>query len=346
MSNFDPNAAASGDSGVFGLPYSTDESTMVLIPIHWEPTVSYGRGTAAGPDLILEASRQVDLFDLDLGRPYEAKIAMADADPEIAVWNREALPLADEVIQSLDQAQTPEIQKKIERVNVLGAKLNSRVYDLVKQALDQGKIAGVIGGDHSVPLGAFKAAGEKFGSFGILHFDAHFDLRDAYEGFQYSHASIMRNAIETVPEITKLVQVGIRDFCEEENQFAQAHSERIMPWFDRRLQDRKIEGIPFARTAAEIIAELPEKVWVSFDIDGLDPRYCPNTGTPVPGGLEYSEALRLFREVVSSGREIIGFDLVEVSAGENPESEWDGNVGARLLYSLCGWTLKSQNKIG
>lgn len=346
MSQFNPNAAATSDSGIFGLPYSTEESSLVLIPVPWEPTVSYGRGTAKGPDLILEASRQVDLFDLDLGRFYEAGISMLEPDVEIAKWNREARPLADAVIQNLDRADSAEMKKNIETVNVLSSKLNQRVYESVQNVLKQNKIAAVIGGDHSVPLGAFKAAAERFGSFGILHFDAHFDLRNAYEGFQFSHASIMRNAVESVSDITKLVQVGIRDFCEEENQFALDHKDHIIPWFDRRLHDRKLEGIPFSRTAAEIVADLPSKVWISFDIDGLDPRFCPNTGTPVPGGLDYYEAIRLFSEVVTSGREIIGFDLVEVSAGENVESEWDGNVGARLLYSLCGWTLKSQNKLG
>lgn len=345
MSQFDPNAAASSDSGIFGLPYSSEEASLVLIPVPWEPTVSYGRGTAKGPELILEASRQVDLFDLDLGRFYEAGISMLEPDAEIANWNQEALPLADEVIQNLDRADSPRMKQNREQVNSLSSKLNQRVYDLVRDVHQKNKIAAVIGGDHSVPLGAFKAAAERFGSFGILHFDAHFDLRNAYEGFQYSHASIMRNAIESVSEVTKLVQVGIRDFCEEENQFALDHKDRIIPWFDRRLHDRALEGIPFSRTATEIVADLPAKVWISFDIDGLDPRFCPNTGTPVPGGLDYYEAMRLFSEVVASGREIIGFDLVEVSAGRNSESEWDGNVGARLLYSLCGWTLKSQNKL-
>ncbi|MDF2694021.1 MAG: Agmatinase [Labilithrix sp.] len=106
-----------------------------------------------------------------------------------------------------------------------------------------------------------------------------------------------------------------------------------------------MEGEPFAQIAREIAAALPNKVWISFDIDGLDPRYCPHTGTPVPGGLELQEAIAVIREVVRAGKTIVGFDLNEVAPNlANEEDEWDGNVGARLLYKLVAFTLASQGK--
>jgi agmatinase len=114
-------------------------------------------------------------------------------------------------------------------------------------------------------------------------------------------------------------------------------------YFDEDLNQRKFSGENWSKTASEIVSQLPQNVWVSFDIDGLDPRFCPNTGTPVPGGLDFQEAVYLIAAVVRSGRTIIGFDLNEVAPSPNGD-EWDANVGARLLYKLCAWTLASQKK--
>ena len=129
-----------------------------------------------------------------------------------------------------------------------------------------------------------KAIAEKFGDFGILQIDAHCDLREAYEGFVYSHASIMYNALEEIPAITRLVQVGIRDYCEEEWEYIRQSNGRIVTYFDKDIKERQYEGDNWKAIADEIIQQLPEKVYLSFDIDGLDPKLCPNTGTPVQGG--------------------------------------------------------------
>jgi agmatinase len=196
---------------------------------------------------------------------------------------------------------------------------------------------GVIGGDHSVPLGAIKSIHEKYaGEFGVLHIDAHADLRIAYEGFTWSHASIMYNLMTSQHPPNKLVQVGIRDFCEEEVDFIRERKD-IDTYFDLHLKKRMMEGESWKNLCIEIVSHLPDKVYVSFDIDGLDPTLCPNTGTPVPGGLSFAEALGLLRTICESQRKIVGFDLNEVSGGPTRE-EWNGNVGARLLYKLCGWT--------
>ena len=232
-------------------------------------------------------------------------------------------------------------------MNALSEKVNRLVDEETTRWTDRGKIVALIGGDHSVPLGAFRAVGRKHpAGFGVLHFDAHSDTRDAYEGFQYSHASIMHNALREVPELKKLVQVGIRDVCEQEVDLIRASRERVKTFFDRDLKRKQLAGTPWTTIAKEIVSTLPQEVWVSFDIDGLDPRYCPNTGTPVPGGQSFEEANEVLRALVASGRKIIGFDLNEVAPNvKNPDDEWDANVGARLLYKLGAWTLASRGLV-
>jgi agmatinase len=346
MSYFNPNAAAGADSGVFGLPYTEKESALVLIPVPWEATTSYGGGTSEGPSAILEASRQVDLFDLDVTKPYEAGLFMRKESAEVRGWNEVAKAHAQKIIEVGGNIEgNSSLEKSLALVNEHGAKLNRYVYEQTRDVLAQGKIAAIVGGDHSVPFGAFQAIAEKRPGFGILHFDAHSDTRKAYEGFEWSHASIMYNALENISGISKLVQVGIRDVCEEEIEYNASKKERVKTFFDRNNQRRKIEGAQWSLIAREIVSGLPKEVWVSFDIDGLDPRFCPHTGTPVPGGLDFSEACYVLHALVQSGRKIIGFDLNEVAPDlENKGDEWDANVGARLLYKLCAFSLASQGK--
>jgi len=201
--------------------------------------------------------------------------------------------------------------------------------------LEKGIYVGIIGGDHSVPLGFLKALAEKHSDFGILQIDAHHDLRNSYEGFTFSHASIFNNALE-IQNISKLVQVGIRDYCDEEVEKVSDEGDRISVFYDQQLKENRFCGLNWNLQCEKIIKELPEKVYISFDIDGLDPKLCPNTGTAVPGGLEFSETIFLLKKLVESGRKIIGFDLCEV--GNN---EWDASVGARVLFKLCNLMGKS-----
>jgi len=344
--SFDPNAPAQPGSGIFGLPHSEEEALVVLVPVPWEATTSYGGGAAHGPSAILDASMQVDLFDLDVERPYQHGIHMLPIADEVLAWNEQGKAAAQDVIQHGGAGDDPELARAVAVVNSLSEKVNDRVEREVQRLLSANKVVGVVGGDHSVPYGALRALAKHLRRpFGVLHFDAHSDTRDAYEGFEHSHASIMFNVLKGVPEVDKLVQVGIRDVCEAEVQFCEAQGSRVSIFYDRTLAMRKMDGEPFSAIAREIAQALPNEVWVSFDIDGLDPRYCPHTGTPVPGGLELAEAVAVLREVVRAGKKIVGFDLNEVAPNlSDDEDEWDGNVGARLLYKLVGFTLASQGK--
>jgi agmatinase len=339
MPVFNPNAAAAADSGIFGLPYTAAEAKLVLIPVPWEVTTSYGGGTSQGPAAILQASKQVDLFDRELGNFYEAGIAMLSASPEVQAWNAQARQTAQAIIEVGGISADPGLQQAATEVNTYSEKLNHYIYQETRHLLAQGKLVGLVGGDHSTPFGAIQAFLEKHPQMGILHFDAHADLREAYEGFEFSHASIMYNVMTKTP-LTQLVQVGIRDFCEEEFNFIQQHSKRITTFFDATLVEQKMQGQSWSQICEQIVQCLPKEVYISFDIDGLDPRFCPHTGTPVPGGLDFNEALYLIKQVAQSGRKIIGFDLNEVAPDLSPTAtEWDANVGARLLYKLCGWVL-------
>ena len=181
----------------------------------------------------------------------------------------------------------------------------------------------------------------------MLHFDAHADLREAYEGFSWSHASIMFNVIQHIPRVSKLVQVGIRDFGEREHEKIQNSKGRIHTLFDAEWQRAKQEGANLRELARKTLAELPQKLYVSFDIDGLEPALCPNTGTPVPGGLTWTEALLWLEELSKSGKQVVGLDLNEVNPGD-PEwvgegtDSWDAIVGARLLYRMIGAALPAR----
>jgi agmatinase len=230
------------------------------------------------------------------------------------------------------------MRKTLKEVNEGGFFLNHWVYQHTKELLDKGKLVALLGGDHSTPLGFMKAIGEKHGDFGIIQIDAHCDLREGYEGFVYSHASIMYNALKEVPQLQKLVQVGIRDYSEGEHEFIKQNSDRVKTYFDADIRARQYEGESFRQVVDEIVSQLPQKVYISFDIDGLDPKLCPNTGTPVQGGFETEQVFYIFKKILQSGRQIIGFDLSEVSTSEN---YWDANVGARVLFKLCNLLVAS-----
>ena len=321
--SFDPDAAASAGSGIYGLPYTAEESRVVIVPVPFEATTSYGGGTSRGPAAIREASKQVDLFDHETGRPYEAGIAMLPIPKTIVRWNSEAIKR----------------HSAVKKVNAIGENVNAWVYETTAALLDDGKMVVTVGGDHSVPFGAIRAYAERHANLGILHLDAHADLRNAYEGFTWSHASIFHNVMTKIDGIARLVQTGVRDLGVAESEMIANSGGRIVTFFDSDVAARKERGVPFAAIADDIIAALPHDIYLSWDIDGLDPTLCPGTGTPVPGGLSWNEAIGLLRAIRRAGKRIVGLDLCEVSPGE---TEWDANVGARLLYKMIGFALLSQ----
>lgn len=342
MTSFDPSGTGSYHSGLFGVPSTLEKSKVVIIPVPWEVTTSYGGGTSRGPQAVWEASPQIDLFDLELGQTYEKGYHLLPIPKQLQELSDRLKPRALAIREELEQdGKLSKTQTEaLAEINAACAKMCEWVHSESKAALKRGQIPAVLGGDHSTPEGNIRAVSESLnGDFAILHIDAHADLRFQYQGFERSHASIMNNVMTAAWKPKKLVQVGIRDFSQDEYLMIKERKD-IRTFFDQELKAAVYEGETWAAICKRIIAELPKQVYVSFDIDGLDPRFCPNTGTPVPGGLEFDQAAYLIKTLVQNGKTIVGFDLNEVSPREGSD-EWDGNVGARMLYKLCGWSVIS-----
>lgn len=342
--SFDPNSVGLKSNNIFGLPFSEEQSQLILLPVPWEVTVSYRAGTARGPEKIFSAAMQVDLYDPDAVDAWKKGFHMLPVDKNIKAKSDYLRQCAELIITHMmdggEISENAQLSEKLREINEGGQKLMDWVYEMTKNTLKEGKKVGLIGGDHSTPLGFIKALSDVHSDFGILQIDAHADLRKAYEGFTFSHASIMYNVLEQIPQVKKLVQVGIRDYCDEELSMINDSKGRIRTFFDKDIKEQQYEGATWRDICAQIISELPQKVYISFDIDGLDPKLCPNTGTPVPGGFESDQVFYLFKKLQESGKELIGFDLNEVSSGEHIGDSVDAIVGARVLYKLCNFMVK------
>lgn len=334
IEKFNPNDIADSNENIYGLPFDCENAALVIIPVPWDVTVSYCAGTASGPDAIKKASLQVDLFDPFVNDAWKIGIAMDNINKKIKLRNKGLRKKAVKYLDSYAKGNTLETDASMREIkneiNKGCGKLNKWVKEKSLKYLEKNKLVVILGGDHSTPLGLIQALAEKNDSFAILHFDAHADLREAYEGFEFSHASVMNNVLK-IPQIKQLVQVGIRDYCEEEKALINS-DKRITAFFDRDIKHQQYEGRNWSEICEGIIKILPEKVYISMDIDGLDPKLCPNTGTPVPGGFELEQLLLLIEKLVVSKRKIIGFDINEVAPGKD---EWDANVAARLLFRLA-----------
>jgi agmatinase len=342
LSNFDPNEVGNPNNNIFGLPFSEEESSLILLPVPWEVTVSYGAGTSRAAEHIWKASIQVDLLDTDVPDGWKKGFYLRETNKKILLKSdylrKEAELFIDYISKGEIVGNNKFMCKSLKEINEGGVMLNNWVYEQTSELLKQGKQVGIIGGDHSTPLGYIKALAEKHGSFGILQIDAHCDLRKSYEHFTYSHASVMYNVLNEIEGVEKLVQVGIRDFCSEEWDYINNSNGRVVTYFDKDIKNRQYEGETWKQITDEIVQQLPQLVYISFDIDGLDPKLCPNTGTPVQGGFESEEILYLFKKIVASGKQLIGFDFVEVGVGE---TDWDSNVGAHLLWRMCNLMVKN-----
>jgi len=340
---FNPSGVGFKNGNFIGLPFTEETANVILVPVPWDVTVSYGQGTAKAPKAILDASVQLDLFDPDVKDAWKLGIYMQPRNESIWKKRKKLRKISADYINFLehggDLSENSGMNEELQKINRECKKINDRVFDETKKILENGKIPGIIGGDHSVPLGALQAVGEKYPGFGVLQLDAHLDLRNSYEGFTYSHASVFHNALK-IRSLSKLVQVGIRDYCEEEVEVVQKEGERISVFFDHALKENQFKGKNWDEQCEEIISKLPANIYVSVDADGLDPKLCPNSGTPVPGGLDFQQTIYLLKKAVESGRKIIGFDVCETG-----KKEWDANVAARIIYKLSNLSGRSQNLI-
>ena len=341
---FDPDAAATGD-GLFGLDTRPEDAKLVVIPVPFDATTSYRAGTAHGPRHVLEASTQVDLQDIQFGAIWEAGIAMLPIPADIAALSKRARSAAEPVIRAGGAVPGSRAHAKaVAAVDAASERVHGYVARESERILARGAIPAVLGGDHASPFGLIAELSLRHPGMGILQIDAHADLRDSFEGFAWSHASIFHNVMTRLPGVKRLVQVGIRDVGSREVKFAEGSKGRVRTFYDQRLRDRQFGGATWTALCREIIKALPRDVYVSFDIDGLTAEHCPHTGTPVPGGLTFPEVCHLLELLSASGRRVIGFDLCEVAPGA-PGDVWNGCVGARVLYKLAGCALRSRGAI-
>ena len=330
---FDPDGRAEADAGIFGLEVSAEEAAAVIVPVPFDAATSWGRGARDAPRAILTASHQMDLHDAILGEPYRAGIALLADSEEVVALNERGRQAAT--------AARKGTTARLEEANRIGEQLNEWVTAEVTRWLERDRRVGALGGDHSISYGSMVAHLHRHPDMAVLQIDAHADLRDAYEGFVWSHASVMRNMLDKT-SLKKLVQVGLRDVSPGEADLA-AKSGRVITHYDAHLAQAGFEGETWSQTVGRIIGDLPDEVYVSFDIDGLEGSLCPNTGTPVPGGLSFQKACALLAAITGSGRRVIGFDLTEICPGPGPyERSWDAVVGAHILYRLCGHALCSK----
>jgi agmatinase len=341
---FDPNGVGIANGNIFGFPIRENDADIIIIPVPWDATASYGKGTSRGPKVILEASTQLDFYHPKLERAFETKVFMTPISDEWLQLNDQLCAKAVDYISFLEDGGQLEdntfFQEVVLEIDYAQNALKNHLRERASALLREGKIVAVLGGEHSTPLGLIEALNDRNEPFGILQIDAHADLREAYEDFKQSHASIMFNVLKNCKNVQNLVQVGIRDVASSEVDLIQENKGRVRTFFDWELKEEQFNGKTWAEQVKEIISNLPEKVYVSFDIDGLVPELCPNTGTPVSGGFRLEEITFLLFELVNSGKNIIGFDLNEVAPGES--GDWDANVGARALWNLVCMTEKSR----
>ncbi|WP_319778777.1 agmatinase [Maridesulfovibrio sp.] len=271
-----------------------DKAAVHVIPAPLETSVSYGGGTADGPKAILEASTQLELWN---GRSCPAEAGIHTSDPAVGAGGTE------DSLRAIEKS--------------------------VAFALECGAVPFVIGGEHTVTLGALRALKKQHGTFGIVQFDAHADLRSSYEGDPLSHACVMRRAVEDLG--LPVFQLGVRALCIEEVEF--------------RKETPSVHGIDARELYLCGIPELllpevfPEKIYISFDVDGLDPSVIRATGTPVPGGIIWHDALTLI-EKAAKGRTVIGADVVELAPQVGDHAS--DFAAAQLVYELIGYCVDLQ----
>ncbi|MBX5439160.1 MAG: arginase family protein, partial [Thermoflavifilum sp.] len=285
-----PQPAQFSKDNIFGLPFDEQSAQLIILPVPWEVTLPHHPGTARSPEHILKASKRVHVNLIDEHAGWKRGIAMQPVSKSLLMRSdylrKEAELYLNFLMDGGNLAENSFMQKTLQDVNNGCEQMNTWVYDQTRGLLQKGKDVVLLGGDHSTALGYIRAMSEKYPRFGILQIDAHCDLRETYVGFTHSHGSVMRKVLDHIPGVIQLVQVGARDFIEEEWLFLTEQPHRITTFFNKQILEMQYRGLSWEKICEQIIAPLPEKVYLSFDIDGLDPSICPHTARPVPGGLQ------------------------------------------------------------
>ncbi len=319
---------------IFGRTSNYKDSELILLAVPWSATASFGEGAHKGPEIIARASSQMDFFAPGIDDVRDQGICLLAPPDFLKTLNKQTREKALPIIALEEDAPGDFPIKLIQEINQACADMVSWVYEETKKIHKAGKQFGLVGGDHSTSEGAIRYFSEIYQEdFGVLHIDAHADLRKSYQGFRHSHASVMYNIIHHSHSPSMLVQIGVRDYCKEEY-FLIKENKKIHTFFDSDIKTALFEGSTWQSLVETIIQLLPEKIYISLDVDGLQPHLFPHTGTPVPGGMDFEQTNYLLKQLIQSQKDIIGFDLVEVAAPTGKTDIWDAQVGARLLFRL------------
>lgn len=272
-------------------------SGIAILPVPYEATTSYGKGTSKGPAAILNASHYVEFFDEEMNRElcFEKGIVSVK---EINFNGKKGKPALD------------------------------LIYKNVKALIDDGKFVVTLGGEHTISTAPIKAHFDSYENLSVLHFDAHSDLRDSYEGTKYSHASFAARVAEFTTDIT---QVGIRAQCKEEFDFIKAKG--INTFYAYEIRNGKYGD----NWMDKVISKLKKNVYVTFDVDYFDPSIMYSTGTPEPGGFLWDETLKLLRKT-GEKRNIVGFDMVELAPKK--DDSFPDFMTAKLVYKMLNYFIK------
>ena len=261
-------------------------SEIIILPVPYDETSTWIKGSDKGPEAILEASVNLEFYDIETASGAYLK-GIFTVDPVL-------------------EKETPEL-------------LVNNVYKRTAALLSDKKFPVIVGGNHTVSIGAIKAFSEAFKNLSVLQLDAHGDLRQKYEGSEYNHACAMARAREFAP----IVQVGIRSMSAEELPFVQ--EDRIF-YSHQLYYDKNLYG--------KAIDKLTESVYITIDLDVFDPSIMPSTGTPEPGGPEYYEILHFLRDVIRN-KNVVGFDVVELCPSlMNKTPDF---VAAKIIYQLLSY---------
>ena len=324
---------------IFGKISSYESARLALISAPWSATASFGKGADKGPEMIASASSQMDFFSIEAEDVRDEGIFLFSPPSFLKKLNKKTRKRALPILAMEESAPGNFSKQKIEAINQSCKQMVKWVYEETKKIHTDGKKFGLIGGDHSCSEGALSYFNDLYkGDFGILHIDAHADLRKSYQGFHHSHASVMYNIMTHKYPPKALIQIGVRDYCKKEYLFIKQNN-NIHTFFDSEIKTALFEGKTWKSLVDSMIQCLPEKIYISVDVDGLQPHLFPNTGTPVPGGLSFEQTNYLLNKLLH--HQIIGFDLVETASPYKKNINlWDAQTGARLLYKLCQITLK------
>jgi len=268
------------------------DSAIAIIQAPYEHTVSYGKGASLGPNAIIRASAQVEFYDDEFDRELCFEKGIATIEP-------------------------------IDFTNKVDQDALNLIYEQVKELLDLNKFVVTLGGEHTISTAPIKAHYEKYQNMSILQFDAHSDLRDSYQNSKYSHASVMARVCEFFPP-RRITQVGIRAQCIEEALFIKEN--KINTFYASGIRNGKYGD----NWIEKLVDTLSDEVYITFDVDALDPSIMPTTGTPEPDGLSYRDVLHIFAQIKKNKKRIIGFDLVELAPIEGIHHT--NLTCARLVY--------------